>query len=260
MSRDAPQPPDANAWQAQYLRCISFPVAPQNAVNQNWWRELTGADRETRVEKRREVEEEGTVDGIALNLSIDLLRIQWSAAPRLSADSLPEGFPTLGPFLQWRGWFRDLMHRWFPLSPEIRRLAFAGVLLQPVRTRDEGYELLNSYLRWLDLDPQATDFLYRINRKVPSNSGVEGLEINRLMTWSVGRFAILVRSQLIGELAEGAGAQTDREERLACVLELDINTVPEPRDRVLPRHALPQIFDELLDRGLEIAARGDYRP
>jgi hypothetical protein len=43
------------------------------------------------------------------------------------------------------------------------------------------------------------------------------------------------------------------------VLELDINTVPEPGDRVLPPDALSRIFDELLDQGLEIAARGDDR-
>jgi hypothetical protein len=260
MSRDALPPPEPNVWQAQYLRCISFPVQPQHAVAQNWWHELTGTDRESRVEKKREIEEEGTVEGVALSLSIDLLRVQWTVAPRISAENAPDGFPVLGPFLQWRDWFRNLLQRWFALSPPVRRLAFAGVVLQPVATRDEGYGLLDRYLRWLDVDPQSSDLLYRINRRVPSRTGVPDLGINRLMTWSVGRFEVLLRTQLLGEAGQPEAGQVERTERHACVLELDINTVPEPRDRILPQDALPAIFDELLELGTEIAARGDQRP
>jgi hypothetical protein len=258
MSRDAPRPPEPTVWQAQYLRFISFPVQPQNTVNQNWWHEVARTERESRVEKKREVEEEGTVDGVALSLSIDLLRVQWTAVPRQNAETLLDGIPVLGPFLQWREWFQNVMNRWFPLSPEIHRLAFAGVLIQPVGDRREGYELLNRYLRWVDLDPSSSDLLYRINRRIASRS-LDDLEINRLMTWSVGQFNVMMRVQLLGEAGQPRAEQTEQVERHACVLELDINTVPEPRERVLPREALPQIFEELVNLGVDIAARGDER-
>jgi hypothetical protein len=41
---------------------------------------------------------------------------------------------------------------------------------------------------------------------------------------------------------------------------LDINTVPEPPDRVLSHEALPQVFEELVAMGTEIATLGDIRP
>lgn len=259
MSRDAQSPPDPDVWQAQYLRLISFPVEPQNSVQQNWWHDLAEADRESRVDKKLQVEEEGVFEGLSLLLSIDLLRLQWTVAPRLLADNLPQGPPTLGPFLQWKDWFRNHMHRWLTMSPPIRRLAFAAVLVQPVENREAGYAMLDRYLRSVDIDPQSTDFLYRINRRVRSRTDVPELHVNRLTTWSVGRFAVVVRGQLTGLADQEAGQQIARSETHACVLEFDINTVPEPAGRVLPREALPRVFDELVELGVDIATRGDIR-
>jgi hypothetical protein len=136
-------------------------------------------------------------------------------------------------------------------------VAFAGVLLQPVTTREAGYELLDRYLRCLDVDPQSSDLLYRINRRVPSRTGLAELQLNRLTTWSVGRFGVVVGTQLLGEAGQPGAGQVERVDRYACVLELDINTVPEPRDRTLPSEGLSAIFNELLELGTEIAARGD---
>jgi hypothetical protein len=111
----------------------------------------------------------------------------------------------------------------------------------------------------MDIDPQSSDLLYRINRKVRSQSGVEELAINRLMTWSAGRFEVQIRALLPEEIGQQGAGQLAHAERHACLLELDINTVPEPQDRILPREDLPRIFDELVALGVEIATRGDYR-
>jgi hypothetical protein len=259
MSRDAPTPPDPAVWQAQYLRLISFPVEPQNSVQQNWWHDLTGADRERRVEKKREVEEEGTFDGLSLSLSIDLLRLQWTVAPRLSAENLPDELPVLGQFLQRKDWFSNLMRRWLASSPPVSRLAFAGVLLQPVESPEAGNAMLDRYLRWVDIDPQCTDFLYRVNRHVRSRTDVPGLHVNRLMTWSVGRFTAFIREQLLGPAGQEAAQQIAKAEKYACVLELDINTAPGPADLVLRHEALPHILDELVELGVDIATKGDIR-
>jgi hypothetical protein len=249
---DTPQP-----WNAQYLRLISFPVQPQAATVQNWMAQLTGSERESRIEKKREVEEEGRFEGATISLSIDLLRLQWTASPRMSADAIPDkGFPILGSFLDRKEWFRGLMHRWFEMSPPIHRLAFAGVLLLPVPDRESGYRMLDeNFLHSVTLDPASTDFMYRINRRVNSRIGVDNLAINRLTTWTVGLFQTMLRAR-IGPPG-GADEKTIEAEQYACVLEFDINTVPEPSGRVLPQESLPRIFDELVEHSAQIAQRGD---
>lgn len=254
MSRNALSPPDPEVWQAQNLRLISFPIEPQNTTPQNWWRDLIGTDRETRTEKRAEVTEQGVVEGVSLALSIDLLRLQWTAAPNRSANEVPEGPPTIGSFLNRADWFRQYMHRWLEMSPPINRLGFAGRLLLPVETREAGYQMIDRYLRWVDIDPQSTDLLYRINRKVLSRTGSSELYINRLMTWSVGQFSIVIHAE-VGQAAQ----QQTLSQTQACLLELDINTAPNPSGGELMRNQLTQLFDELVDLGVEIATRGDFR-
>ena len=219
MSRDAQRPPDPDVWQAQSLRLISFPVEPQHTVPQNWWHDLAGVDRERRVEKKLEVQEQGVFEGLSLSLSIDLLRLQWIVAPSLSADNFPEGLPILGPFLQWKDWLRIHMHRWLAMSPPIKRLAFAGVLMQPTESREAGYAMLDRYLGSVDIDPQSTDFLYRINRRVPSRTDVPELHVNRLTTWSVGKF-VVVHQQLAALADQRAAQQFAGSETYACVLSL----------------------------------------
>ena len=46
MSANAERPPAPDVWRTQYLRLIAFPQQPQFDVDQNWWQDLTGAERE----------------------------------------------------------------------------------------------------------------------------------------------------------------------------------------------------------------------
>jgi hypothetical protein len=259
MSRDAIPPPGPEMWQAQNLRLIAFPREPQFAAQQNWWRGLTGAEPENVVERRQkqEREESGTFQGTTLTLSIDLLRLQWAATPRLDAENinLDEQPPVLGPFMERKDWFRALMGQWLPHCPTIHRLAFTASLLQPVENHQAGYRLLDRYLRWVEIDPNSSELLYRINRRRNSASGIQDLVLNRLSTWLVGKFAVLVR------VIEGGHPeqQLQQAERFAVAVELDINTAPEFQGP-LPHDDLSRIFAELVDAGVEIATRGDLRP
>ncbi len=254
MSANAPPPPGPAVWQAQYLRLIAFPTQPHVGVDQHWWTDLTGAESESTTRKRHEREEQGPFEGAILSLSIDLVRIQWTANPRIDENQVQMP-PTVGAFGERQAWFRGLMERWLEQCPEISRLAFACLLLQPVESREVGYETLNRYLRWVDIDPQSSDFMYRINRRRES-AAVPGLSINRLGTWSVGRF-VEVEAQ-IGP--PGVTAQIVPQIAHACALELDVNTVPEPANRILPHQNLPRLFGELVDLGIDIATHGDVRP
>lgn len=258
MSESAEAPPGPEAWQAQNLRLIAFPGEPQFALQQNWWQRLTGSDPENVLEKKQkqEREESGVFQGAVLTLSFDLLRIQWTVSARLDAENLLGGQmpPVLGSFIEKQAWFRGLMEQWLPHCPPIHRLAFTASLLQPVPDHPAGYRMLDRYLRWVEIDPQSSEFLYRINRRAES-AVVQGMGINRLSTWLVGKFAVSVRIITGGHPEQ----QIKPTETFACAVELDINTVPEFAGP-LPHADLPRIFAELVTVGVEIAARGDERP
>jgi hypothetical protein len=258
MAERADAPPGPEVWQAQNLRLIAFPREPQFAVRQNWWQQLTGADPENVLEKRQkqEREESGSFQGSLLTLSLDLLRIQWTVSPRFDIENLPgvQVPPVLGSFMEKQAWFRGLMEQWLQHCPPIHRLAFTASLLQSVPDHQAGYRMLDRYLRWVDLDPQSSEFLYRINRRANSTV-VQGMGINRLSTWLVGKFAVVVRIVAGGHPEQ----QVQPTETFACAVELDINTAPEFQGP-LPHADLPRIFAELVAAGVEIARRGDPRP
>ena len=249
--------PDRNEWRAQYVRLIAFPSEPQLAAEQNWWLDLTGNQPETSLRKPQKREDSGVFGEVALSVEIDPFRVKWTVAPRVDADNLPDDFPTLGPAFERRDWLIELMGRWLAICPPIKRLAFAGNLLQFVDSRDEAYSRLDKYLHSVQVDNDTSDFMYRVNRRRDSQTGIDGLHINRLSTWAAAKlnFGLHAVSQGTGETRN----VPIREDHNACVLELDINTVPDFPEPELPYEALLRIYTELVDIGLETAELGDCR-
>jgi len=148
------------------------------------------------------------------------------------------------------------MCRWLRANaPALRRIAFAGKLIQRVPNRKSGYNLLGRYLHDVGVDPESMDFQYRVNRKRLSRSGIQGLFINRLTTWTVAKFTVQATARLPGTTTETVSAPTEVD---VCALDLDINTVHEFPDE-LPQHELQNLFQELTDLGAEIARCGDIR-
>lgn len=79
---------------------------------------------------------------------MDLSRVPWSASLVVDLTDPPEGIPAIGPFLERREWFRDLMVRWLNATGRpIKRSAFAGALVARVDSRFAAYERLNQHLR-----------------------------------------------------------------------------------------------------------------
>lgn len=82
---------------------------------------------------------------------------------------------------------------------------------------------------------------------------MEEMEVNRLSTWSVMQMietSVNISDEGAPRVARPPNA------RDFCRLELDINTIPES-DRQLEKSIVPEIFDELVDIGNEIATKGD---
>jgi hypothetical protein len=104
------------------------------------------------------------------------------------------------------------MTRWLELDlPTIKRISFAGKLIQRMPDRDSGYRRIAEYLPDVRLDPESTDFLYRVNRKRLSNSGTPDLLINRLSTWSVMKVTVQARGRVpgSGEVIDAPSAEAD---------------------------------------------------
>lgn len=258
MSAMAPLLPDPSRWQAQYMRLIAFPTEPHASVEQQWWQDLTGLEVESSLRKKHERADTGLFQGVSLALEIDLLRVVWTASPRIDAGNPPEQLPTLGPFLERREWFQELMSRWLQHHcPPIKRLAFASELIHPVDDHRSAYLLLDQYLRKIEVDPDTSDFLYRINRRTPSSTGIPNLFINRLTTWTAGQYTIEIRAGLAGQQWAEADRAIIQKKQYFCALALDINTIPDFPGGVLPHDELSRIFNELVNLGVAIATQGD---
>lgn len=218
----------------------------------NLWQDLLGEPPETSESRPREhvVVQGGEHEGAWLALEARPERVDWRLAQKPNQPpALP---PSLGPFEQAVPSFKALMLKGLKKSPRLMRLAFGAILLLPADSRHDGYRRLDDLLPGIKVDPNSTDFSYRINRRRPSDSGIKGLEINRLSTWSVAH----MRSLSLHVSGDTPRIQGLQDAFHACRLELDINTAPD-FGRPINKNAIGRVLSELIDLGSEIAMEGD---
>src|SRR5262249_11243790 len=161
MDASATSVPAANAWQPMHLHLVAFPVTLACDIEQDWWQDLTGQRPEESIRKPQERLDRGGFQEFALALSADLHRLTWTMSPRVSSSTLAENpTPTLGPFGDVSTQFLQLMRQWLgrPL-PQMKRIAFAGRLIQRVADNASGMQRLARYLPDVRLDLESTDFL-----------------------------------------------------------------------------------------------------
>jgi hypothetical protein len=242
---------DKPAWLAESLRLTAFTTSdPDMTGLSGSWKALVGDDPDA-VEvrpKERVVQESGPFHEATLTFRHLPLRIDWILRP---SDMTSELWATVCRFTAGEiQTFVELTKRWLATAPEIKRLAFGAVLNDPVSSHDEGYAKLSSYLPF-DVDLEARNFVYQINRRRDSRLGVPGLQINRLSKWSC-----LERRMAQLMVGETTTVSENAPSNFAVRLEVDINTVPEYPESLEPGN-LVDLFGEFVDLGLEIAERGD---
>jgi hypothetical protein len=243
-----PAPPGAPTWQLEFARLIAFPAEPPLGLKQNWWQELVGGqpDDYTLTRTKGGHAERGTFQDVGLSLTIDNHRIEWLVEPLGRLDESDGSLPTIGPFRDTIPWFARLMTLWLAKSaPPVLRLAFVCKLLQPAGTQEEVYRALERLLPGVRLTPRPNDFLYHVNRRRYSRF-VDGLQINRMSTWSKLNVIFSVEP----------GKPFAWPEKGYSAVQLDINTAPE-KGGILSADLAPPLFEELVALGLEIAERGD---
>ena len=243
-------------WQVESLRLTAFPTSETQVAHQTWWSELLGEKAQTisSDSKTQHTVYDGPFEDARLTLAIQADRIDWQLMLNKEKVNVGE-LPTIGSFSECTEQFSDLMMRWFGLvsCPELERLAFGSVLSLRVNNRSEGYRQLSAYLPFDIETENSSDFLYQINRPRESATGITGLRINRLSRWSVSTTFWSKTRMFLGlsTMTQFPGPQI-----IACRLELDTNTVPNP-DLRLARGQLPGILQEFIQLADEIVREGD---
>lgn len=245
-------------WYAEELRLSVFLIDAIDPAKGAFWESLLGKapdEVNNRLHQRRVREEGPFLDG-RLHVEASINRVDWKLLPAPGIDHHSGLPPVAGSYDALKQGFRDLMLRWLADCPSLHRLGYGSKLLLPAGNSPDAYRKLDSLLRRVDVEPENThDFLYRINRRRASNCGIDGLEINRISTWSVAQ----IIETIVDVSADGGRAPKVTRQpnpRGICRLELDINTIPE-FDRALDKDVVPEVFNELVDAGNEIASKGD---
>ena len=240
-------------WDAVALRMTAFPTPGSETMARDWWESVVGEPPEHRNEQPRTGEVVEYADrGIGrLELQINPASLTWIY--RLAEVQPKEEFEALGEFQGKCEEFTALMSKWFNLDtvPNLVRLAFGAVLIQPAQSQEEGLERLGKYIKSVEIDSvNSLDFLYQINRRRPSKLSVEGLSLNRLMKWSVGQIRVLMTN------SDGRANFVPTPSESLIHLEIDINTAPDFQGEI-PREYFSKVFAELVELGSEIATKGD---
>ena len=245
-----------NDWQVESLRLSAFMVDVIDPAKTRCWESLVGKiPDELRSQPQQQlVVEEGPFLNGRLLVEARRNRFDWRLIHDLNNPS--HEFPVMGSYDALESRFRDLMLKWLADCPPIHRVAYGGVLLLPAESQLDAYKKLDGLLPAVDIDPENTrDLTYRINRRRNSRCEIEGLKINRLSTWSVAQIVDTLVEMSAGGHHPPKVMQSPNSRNI-CRLELDINTVPEFVQE-LDKRLLPEIFNELVDTGNEIAAKGD---
>lgn len=241
-------------WQVQVLRCTAFYTPDETFDISGWWAEVTGNLPEIETKKLKDgisIEEGPFKDGkLTLTKSPIAVDLRFQLPNNLPNEV--NGVPTIGNFEEQYPEFVGLVKKLFDVTtfPLVKRLAFGSIINLPSKNQQEGYTQLTTYIKNVKIDPvKSRDFMYRINCRRTSKIGINGLEINRLNTWSVPSYQTFVSPIPISEIKSTKLCY-------ACQLGIDINTCQEFPNN-LPKERLGEIFDELIDMGKEIICQGD---
>ena len=236
-------------WLAESLRMTVF-LPPDDAEGCADWKGLVGEEPESekRAPRLKEVQQQGNLDDEYLIYRRVPGRVDWF----LTAQPDSEGGqrPTREFSSENRDHFLNLMNRWLSDVQPIDRLAFGVILIQPTADKDASYRLLDDYLPAVQVDPQSSEFSYRVNRRSASST-IDGLEINRLSTWT----AVQATQFFINPHGTQDFTPISESEHF-CKLELDINTVPSKSTHIDATKS-SSVLQELVLIAVEMSEKGD---
>ncbi len=250
---------DFSDWKAEQLRCTAFALPSAASTADHWWTLLADATPEQVTSNPRlgSSQAVGSFGPGSLIVSTQSDRVDWYLGPVPIEAASVQGLaatepkpPSIGSAPEVFDVFSELSKRWLAFRdiPSVSRLALGGVVSHQEEDKRSAYLRLSDYLPF-PVDPASSDFLFQINRPIPSRSSIDGLVINRLSKWSIALF------KLISLNLPGAPLIRDLETTIALRTEIDINTAQEFQGE-LPKERLAEIFDELNDQGRSLITNG----
>jgi hypothetical protein len=229
------------AWQVEALRFTLFYSSEKDpSVPQDLFQRITGTAPESRMEKRQEkvIVEQGAWEDHQLTVQVQPERVDIL----FNAIQLVPELANAGEFEAVVPKFGQLVLH--DLGFTVTRIAFGATLLHPEKNHVSAYETLSKYLPNLPIDPASKEFVFQINRPRISKC-VDGLEINRLNSWSAVSVNFFTLKSEISNPVRLFGAK----------LTLDINSA---QDKAIPdQKLLVPLSKELIEMGVEISQRGD---
>lgn len=235
---------DATDWLAAQLRLSLFPLQQFQDDPQPWWAEVVGMEPLTRQTQPRDRSwrDSGNIEFPSLSGTLQVIytpaRIDWMF------DTLPAQMTAI----KAANAFHDLMGKWLnEFQAATMRIAFGAVLSQSVADADSGRDVLSRYLPF-DPDAGASEFLYQVNKPVPSDA-VETKMINRISKWTIEKTMELMLEPGTGKVELG--------QSYSARLELDINTVVVlPTIVDIPPDHLLLLFGEFIKLAVATTVKG----
>lgn len=244
----------SDEWRVHVLRTTVFSPGPPSEYKFRDWAETIGSPPETtntnpRVGTKEEV---GTYNDGLLVYQEQLDRVNWRY---VSSMEVRDGEMQLGPgaiaFREVAAWFVPMMKEWIASAPAISRVAFGAELMLPVGSHQEGYQVLDTFLHQVDVDPESRDFEYRINRRRDSTTLDASVEINRLSQWKCKKYGLQIQH-------DGSTNVINMPEVYMVLVDLDVNSIPEIKE-IPTGDPAGDLLQELVHLAEEIAHEGDIK-
>lgn len=241
-------------WHLEYLRITAFLKQPVEDAEDHW-HDVIGAPPERYSEQRQggskvylAQSDHQQLGRIGLQVDGLMSKIDWllGAVSLIGSDQLDPVGPKLEEALPQLAGFRTGLAEKLANKP-VQRLAIGMTVLgDAFQDRQAGYQAISGYLPNLKLDPDSSDFFYRINR--PRKSSLLPTYINRLSDWSV--------TMRLAASVSHAGGQVSTRTEFRPRIQLDVNTAADYAEAI----AQPaEVLNELMETALEVTVQGDVK-
>ena len=239
-------------WKVESLRITAFPVDISKVSAEEIWDTCIGTTPdEIRIQRGGIESRETELNNGRVFLIKQIDRIDWRYHAKQENGEELLTLPIIGSLESELNVMGEFTRTFFDSRAmfSTSRLAFGAVLLFPVGSVIDGYNVLRKLLPSLNLD-NVKDLNYQVNRPRESNV-IKGVSINRLSRWNVTRLRIVAAAPTVN-----VSLNSIVDELFACRLELDINTAAEQNESI-SSDSLLNVLDELISIGLELSERGD---
>lgn len=235
-------------WKCLELRLTAFPRNPFVEFTSGFWENVTLEKPEIQnLQPKKHILHEDGIYGenkLLLDITPGRIDLKFSADFKNTPES--EELATLGDIDSNLSVFSKLADSMFKNNrfPEIKRLAFGIVLINPVESLEEGYKELKEMLQdSITINFEDTsDFLFQFNKKVHHTLDDEDLILNKLRRHSVQKWSFI---QFVNDIQTNNFTNKDL---FATRLELDINSAAE-RIKPISKESLGSLYNKLVELG-----------